>query len=63
MLHKLFVIIDEAVPEGIRPTSYNVAVTTMNIEFCIKMVSLALSTAYLIWRWNKEYKQDKKNKL
>lgn len=62
MLHKLSVIISEAIPDSIRPTIFNVAVTTMDIEFYTKMVSLTLSTAYLIWRWQREYKQDKKNK-
>lgn len=56
-LHYLFLTIDEAIPQGIRPSIVNVILSTANIEFCMKMISLSLSSAYLIYKWRKETKK------
>lgn len=51
---------NEALPEHIRPTLFNVVVSTANIEFCVKMLSLSLSTAYLIYKWTNDVKNNKR---
>ena len=56
-VHSLYTMIDEAIPQSIRPSIVNVILSTANIEFCMKMISLSLSSAYLIYKWRKESKQ------
>lgn len=59
-MHKLQIAwfaIDEAIPQSIRPSIVNVVLSTANIEFCMKMISLSLSSAYLIYKWHKENKR------
>lgn len=63
MKHYILYLIDGAIPEPLRPTIFNVAVTTANIEFGIKMFSLGLSAAYLIWKWYIQVQDRKKNKI
>ena len=53
-------LLDEAIPEYVRPTLFNVVVSTANIEFCIKMISLSLSTAYLVYKWVNDIKNKRK---
>lgn len=57
MLSELF---NEVIPISVRPTLVNVIISTANIEFCVKMLSLGLSSAYLIYKWSTEIKKNKK---
>jgi hypothetical protein len=53
-------VFDEVMPEHIRPTLFNVVISTANVEFCVKMISLTLSTAYLIYKWHNDIKNKRK---
>lgn len=50
----------QLVPEAIQPVLFNVAISTIDIEFYTKMMSLVLSSAYLLWRWRVDYLKNKK---
>lgn len=58
-MHKLNLIINEIMPEAIRPVFFNVAITTVDVEFYVKMASLALSSAYLVYKWHNDIKKNK----
>jgi len=50
------------VPREVHPVLLNVTLTTLDIEFCLKIISLLASLFYLFWRWRIEYLQNKKKK-
>lgn len=58
--------VNGSIPTAIRPSLITVSISTFalstrdDFEFYFKMGSLALSTLYLLWRWRKEIKEDKK---
>lgn len=58
MFHKL----TGAVPSEVHPVLTSVMLTTIDIEMCLKIVSLTASLLYLFWRWRVEYKQIKNQK-
>lgn len=58
----LFHKITGAVPNKLHPVLTSVTLTTIDIEICLKIVSLTASLIYLFWRWRVKYKQIKKQK-
>jgi hypothetical protein len=52
----------QIVPEAIQPVLFNVFISTANVEFAVKMISLVLSSAYLLYRWRLDIIKNRKNK-
>ena len=61
-MHKLSQLINVLIPEEVRPVLATVSISALDVEMCLKIVSLALSTIYLVWRWRNEVKQLKNKK-